>query len=256
MQVAICNRVETSTISQISFHHNSLHHSCTRSPFPSPLQTNYISLHIYIYICSSTSSMKIFSDENSSRLSRHPARWPSFRDSKISAFGNSSPSRPWISDSLTGNRKRKGKLSKGIGYAKETASLTRFSTREWIRLRWDEIRPGKTFRFRIPRASTRTKCSLLRHKVEMIIYPRLDSERMGSSMRGEFLGIEARLRVRKRAKWRGECERETLARLWWRASIRISNTFLVIYLHDKEYSSFAKVSNKVFTSCALHRTKE
>lgn len=115
--------------------------------------------------------MKIFSDENSSRLSRHPARWPSFRDSKISAFGNSSPSRPWISDSLTGNRKRKGKLSKGIGYAKETASLTRFSTREWIRLRWDEIRPGKTFRFRIPRASTRTKCSLLRHKVNDNLSP-------------------------------------------------------------------------------------
>lgn len=96
----------------------------------------------------------------------------------------------------------------------------------------------------------RAKISLFRHKVDN----NLSSPRFGTyglkggkvaSMRGEFLGIEVRLRVRKRAKWCGERERESLARLWRRASIRISNTSISTYFHDKEYSSFVKVLRKL-----------
>lgn len=75
----------------------------------------------------------------------------------------------------------------------------------------------KTFQFRIPRPARDpsyldgAQGSLFRHKVDN----NLSSSRFGTyglkggkiaSMRGEFSGIEVRLRVRKRGKWRGECE--------------------------------------------------
>lgn len=223
--------------------------------FPlSPPNQLYFSIFVHTYIYSFTrkySLMKILQDWVSIRLND-----PAFAIQRFQAFRNSSPSRPWISNSLTPPKKERRSRRGGCpGAAKETASLAVFDTKTNSELNGIKLgKARKTFQFRIPRPARDpsyldgAQGSLFRHKVDN----NLSSSRFGTyglkggkiaSMRGEFPGIEVRLRVRKRGKWRGECEWESLARLWRCASIRISNTSIST---TEEYSYFfVKVLNKL-----------
>lgn len=205
--------------------------------FPlSPPNQLYFSIFVHTYIYSFTrkySLMKILQDWVSIRLND-----PAFAIQRFQAFRNSSPSRPWISNSLT-PRKRKGGLEEEVATPRRSKGNSFFGGfRYENEFGLNGIKLGKarkTFQFRIPRPARDpsyldgAQGSLFRHKVDN----NLSSSRFGTyglkggkiaSMRGEFPGIEVRLRVRKRGKWRGECEWESLARLWRCASIRISNT--------------------------------
>lgn len=183
--------------------------------------------------------MKIFSDENSSTLSKHPPRWPSFRE-RFKDFKLSEILRQVVREfRILPPKKERRSLEEGVAAQQRKRLLWRFSIRKWIRLKWNKIR-GELFDF-IFHEHGLLSWSLFRRKVDN----NLSSSRFGTygrrkiaSMRGEFLGIEVRLRVRKRAKWRGECEWESLARLWRCASIRISNTSISTYFHDKRIFLF------------------
>lgn len=165
---------------------------------------------------------------------------PAFaKDSKISSFRKFFAKSSVNFEFFNPPKKERRSLEEGVAAQQRKRLLWRFSIRKWIRLKWNKIR-GELFDF-IFHEHGLLSWSLFRRKVDN----NLSSFRFGTygrkkiaSMRGEFLGIEVRLRVRKRAKWRGECEWESLARLWRCASIRISNTSISTYFHDKRIFLF------------------
>lgn len=109
--------------------------------FPlSPPNQLYFSIFVHIYIYPFTrkySLMKILQDWVSIRLND-----PAFAIQRFQAFRNSSPSRPWISNSLTPPKKER-RSRRGGCYApaqQRKQLLWRFSIRKRIRLKWNKIR--------------------------------------------------------------------------------------------------------------------
>lgn len=100
----------------------------------------YFSIFVHTYIYSFTrkySLMKILQDWVSIRLND-----PAFAIQRFQAFRNSSPSRPWISNSLT-PPKKETRSRRGGCYApaqQRKQLLWRFSIRKRIRLKWNKIR--------------------------------------------------------------------------------------------------------------------
>lgn len=99
----------------------------------------YFSIFVHTYIYSFTrkySLMKILQDWVSIRLND-----PAFAIQRFQAFRNSSPSRPWISNSLTLPKKERSRRGGCYAPAQQRKQLLwRFSIRKRIRLKWNKIR--------------------------------------------------------------------------------------------------------------------
>lgn len=143
--------------------------------FPSLLvPAIFLCVYSYIYTYPFTwkySPMKILQHWVSIRLDD-----PAFaKDSKISSFRKFFAKSSVNFEFFNPPKKERRSLEEGVAAQQKKRLLWRFSIRKWIRLKWNKIR-GELFDFIFHEHGFHDLCSAVRW---IIIYLRLDSERMG-----------------------------------------------------------------------------